>query len=104
MGGGLTLAGLSDLVYCTPDAVFGALVARTVGHCESPDTMADSAVDRQVIEGGSGNPGPQLLPGKGPRGLLGGQPLEVGNRVLRVESRVRSQDDAGERTQPGVLR
>ena len=40
VGGGLTLATLSDLVYCTPDSVFGAPIARTVGHCESPDTMA----------------------------------------------------------------
>lgn len=40
VGGGLTLATLCDLVYCTPDAVFGAPIARTVGHCEAPDTMA----------------------------------------------------------------
>lgn len=40
VGGGLTLATLSDLVFCTPESVFGAPIARTVGHCESPDTMA----------------------------------------------------------------
>lgn len=34
------MAALSDLVYCTPDAVFGAPIARTVGHCEPAWTLA----------------------------------------------------------------
>lgn len=40
IGGGLVLAALSDLVYCTPDAVFGSPIARTVGNTLSPTSIA----------------------------------------------------------------
>jgi enoyl-CoA hydratase/carnithine racemase len=38
VGGGLAIAACCDLVYATPDARFGAPVARTLGNCVSPAT------------------------------------------------------------------
>jgi enoyl-CoA hydratase/carnithine racemase len=40
VGGGLAVAACCDLVYATPDARFGAPVARTLGNCVSPATTA----------------------------------------------------------------
>jgi enoyl-CoA hydratase/carnithine racemase len=40
VGGGLALLACCDLVYATPDARFGAPVARTLGNCVSPGTIA----------------------------------------------------------------
>jgi enoyl-CoA hydratase len=40
VGGGLAIAACCDLVYATPDARFGAPVARTLGNCVSPATIA----------------------------------------------------------------
>lgn len=40
VGGGLAIVACCDFVYCTPDAVFGAPVARTLGNCVSPTTIA----------------------------------------------------------------
>ena len=40
VGGGLALLLCCDLVYCTPDAIFGSPVARTIGNCISPATIA----------------------------------------------------------------
>lgn len=40
VGGGLALVACCDLVYATPDATFGAPVARTLGNCVSPATTA----------------------------------------------------------------
>ena len=40
VGGGLALLAVCDLVYATPDARFGAPVARTLGNCVSPATIA----------------------------------------------------------------
>ena len=40
VGGGLAIVGCCDLVYATPDARFGAPVARTLGNCVSPATTA----------------------------------------------------------------
>ena len=40
VGGGLALLACCDLVYATPDARFGAPVARTLGNCVSPATIA----------------------------------------------------------------
>lgn len=39
-GGGLVLAALSDFVYCTPEAVFGSPVARTMGNTVSASSVA----------------------------------------------------------------
>ena len=40
VGGGLAIVVCCDLVYATPDARFGAPVARTLGNCVSPATTA----------------------------------------------------------------
>lgn len=40
VGGGLAVAACCDLVYATPRARFGAPVARTLGNCVSPATIA----------------------------------------------------------------
>jgi enoyl-CoA hydratase len=40
VGGGLAIVACCDLVYSTPDARFGAPVARTLGNCVSPATTA----------------------------------------------------------------
>lgn len=40
VGGGLAVVACCDLVYATPDARFGAPVARTLGNCVSPGTIA----------------------------------------------------------------
>lgn len=40
VGGGLAVVACCDLVYATPDARFGAPVARTLGNCVSPATTA----------------------------------------------------------------
>ncbi len=40
VGGGLAIVACCDVVYATPDAVFGAPVARTLGNCVSPATTA----------------------------------------------------------------
>ena len=40
VGGGLAILACCDLVYATPDARFGAPVARTLGNCVSPATTA----------------------------------------------------------------
>ncbi len=40
VGAGLALATMCDLVLATPDAVFGAPVARTVGNCLPPTVVA----------------------------------------------------------------
>ncbi|NAZ84997.1 enoyl-CoA hydratase, partial [Kineococcus sp. T90] len=40
VGGGLALLACCDLVYATPQARFGAPVARTLGNCVSPGTTA----------------------------------------------------------------
>lgn len=40
VGGGLVLAALSDLVLCTPRAVFGSPIARTLGNTLSPTSIA----------------------------------------------------------------
>lgn len=40
VGGGLALVACCDLVYATPSARFGAPVARTLGNCVSPATIA----------------------------------------------------------------
>lgn len=40
VGGGLVLAALSDIVYCTPDAQFGAPMARTLGNTLSATAMS----------------------------------------------------------------
>lgn len=40
VGAGLALVAICDLVIATPDAVFGAPVARTVGNCLPPVTVA----------------------------------------------------------------
>ena len=40
VGGGLAIVACCDLVYATPDARFGAPVARTLGNCVSPATTA----------------------------------------------------------------
>lgn len=40
VGGGLALAALSDLVYCTPGARFGSPIARTLGNTLSAPTIA----------------------------------------------------------------
>jgi enoyl-CoA hydratase/carnithine racemase len=39
VGGGLVLAALSDLVYCTPDARFGSPIARTLGNTLSATSL-----------------------------------------------------------------
>jgi enoyl-CoA hydratase len=43
VGGGLAIVACCDLVYATPDARFGAPVARTLGNCVSPATTARCA-------------------------------------------------------------
>jgi enoyl-CoA hydratase/carnithine racemase len=40
VGGGLAIVACCDVVYATPDARFGAPVARTLGNCVSPATTA----------------------------------------------------------------
>ncbi|MFC7404183.1 enoyl-CoA hydratase-related protein [Georgenia alba] len=40
VGGGLVLAALSDLVYCTPEARFGSPIARTLGNALSATSIA----------------------------------------------------------------
>lgn len=40
VGGGLVLAAISDLVYCTPDARFGSPIAHTLGNTLSPTSIA----------------------------------------------------------------
>lgn len=40
VGGGLAILACCDLVYATPEARFGAPVARTLGNCVSPATTA----------------------------------------------------------------
>lgn len=40
VGGGLVLAALSDLVYCTPDARFGSPIAHTLGNTLSGPSLA----------------------------------------------------------------
>ena len=40
VGGGLAILACCDLVYATPEARFGAPVARTLGNCVSPGTTA----------------------------------------------------------------
>ena len=40
VGGGLAILACCDLVYATPEARFGAPVARTIGNCVSPGTTA----------------------------------------------------------------
>ncbi|MBO0813291.1 MAG: enoyl-CoA hydratase/isomerase family protein [Microlunatus sp.] len=39
IGGGLVLAALSDILYCTPDARFGSPIARTLGNTMSATSM-----------------------------------------------------------------
>ncbi|QGN34268.1 enoyl-CoA hydratase-related protein [Microlunatus sp. Gsoil 973] len=39
VGGGLVLAALSDIVYCTPDARFGSPIARTLGNTLSVTSL-----------------------------------------------------------------
>lgn len=40
VGGGLALAALSDIVYCTPSATFGTPIARTLGNTLSATSLA----------------------------------------------------------------
>lgn len=40
VGAGLALTACSDVVLCTPDAVFGAPIARTLGNCLAPAVIA----------------------------------------------------------------
>ncbi|WP_306318955.1 MULTISPECIES: enoyl-CoA hydratase [unclassified Streptomyces] len=40
VGAGSALASCCDVVLCTPDAVFGAPIGRTLGNCLSPTVMA----------------------------------------------------------------
>jgi enoyl-CoA hydratase len=40
VGAGMALAVCCDLVLCTPDAVFGAPIARTLGNCLAPAVIA----------------------------------------------------------------
>ncbi|SCK44240.1 enoyl-CoA hydratase [Streptomyces sp. WMMB 322] len=40
VGGGLALTVSCDIVVCTPDSVFGAPIARTLGNCLSPTVIA----------------------------------------------------------------
>lgn len=40
VGGGLALAACCDIVACTPGAVFGAPIARTLGNCLAPAVVA----------------------------------------------------------------
>lgn len=40
VGGGLVLAAISDLVYCTPEAQFGSPIARTLGNTLSTTSLA----------------------------------------------------------------
>ncbi|NLU73675.1 enoyl-CoA hydratase [Streptomyces sp. HNM0575] len=40
VGGGFALTACCDIVVCTPDAVFGAPVARTLGNCLAPAVVA----------------------------------------------------------------
>lgn len=40
VGGGLVLAALSDIVYCTPEAKFGSPIARTLGNTVSAASLA----------------------------------------------------------------
>ncbi|MCH6159151.1 enoyl-CoA hydratase-related protein [Streptomyces marispadix] len=40
VGGGFALAACCDIVVCTPDSVFGAPVARTLGNCLAPAVVA----------------------------------------------------------------
>lgn len=40
VGGGLALTACCDIVVCTPDAVFGAPIARTLGNCLAPAVVA----------------------------------------------------------------
>lgn len=40
VGGGLVLAALSDLVFCTPNSQFGSPIARTIGNTLSPTSIA----------------------------------------------------------------
>jgi enoyl-CoA hydratase/carnithine racemase len=40
VGAGLVLAAACDLVLCTPDAVFGAPIGRSLGNCLSPTAIA----------------------------------------------------------------
>lgn len=40
VGGGLVLAALSDMVFCTPDSRFGSPIARTVGNTLSATSLA----------------------------------------------------------------
>ncbi|OEV06180.1 hypothetical protein AN219_35390 [Streptomyces nanshensis] len=40
VGGGLALAASCDIVVCTPGAVFGAPIARTLGNCLAPAVVA----------------------------------------------------------------
>lgn len=40
VGAGIALTACCDLVVCTPDAVFGAPIARTLGNCLAPAVIA----------------------------------------------------------------
>lgn len=40
VGGGLVLAALSDIVFCTPDSRFGSPIARTIGNTLSATSLA----------------------------------------------------------------
>lgn len=40
VGGGLALTVSCDIVVCTPDSVFGAPIARTLGNCLAPGVIA----------------------------------------------------------------
>ncbi|WP_181766676.1 enoyl-CoA hydratase [Streptomyces albidus (ex Kaewkla and Franco 2022)] len=40
VGAGIALTACCDLVLCTPDAVFGAPIARTLGNCLAPGIIA----------------------------------------------------------------
>lgn len=40
VGAGIALAACCDLVVCTPDATFGAPIARTLGNCLAPAVIA----------------------------------------------------------------
>jgi enoyl-CoA hydratase len=40
VGAGIALSACCDLVLCTPDAVFGAPIARTLGNCLAPAVVA----------------------------------------------------------------
>ncbi|MGH3311761.1 MAG: enoyl-CoA hydratase [Streptomyces sp.] len=40
VGAGIALTACCDLVLCTPDAVFGAPIARTLGNCLAPSVVA----------------------------------------------------------------